>query len=127
MVVADVLLRAIDPEWRIFGMLDYVEFSMAWLVFLAIPVALFQGRAVTVDLIDHYDLKGWLIRIGAVLTVLTLLLLVSQIIRPALDVLEWGEETFDLGIPKFYYWLSIWVGLGFACLAAALEALFPRS
>ena len=119
-VVADVALRAVDPAWRIFGMLDYVEFSLDWLIFLAIPLALFQGDIVRVDLVDGLDRRGVFAALGAVLTLATLVLLATQIVRPALDILEWDERTLDLGLRKFHYWIAIWVGVGLSVVAAGI-------
>lgn len=119
-VVADVSLRAINPDWRITGMLDYVEFSLNWLVFLAIPLALLKKQIVTVDLVNAPNLVAFLKPAGLVLTVMILILLATQIVRPALDTLEWGETTLDLGILKFYYWIAVWVGIGLSCIAALL-------
>lgn len=131
-VVADVALRAIDPAWRIFGMLDLVELSLDCLIYLAIPAALFQGKAITVDLVDAGARREPFILAGAVLTLVALLMLGSQIVRPALEILHWEERTLDLGLPKFWYWLPIWAGTVLAivaatlALAAALRAMCRR-
>ncbi|MEJ6689938.1 MAG: TRAP transporter small permease subunit [Paracoccaceae bacterium] len=120
-VVADVAMRAIDPKWRIAGTLDYVEFSLDWMIYLSIAAAFFASQVIAVDIIDAWDTKGWFYKLGQALTLIALITLGSQIIRPALGVLEWGEVTFDLGILKFYYWIAIWVGVGFSVIAVALE------
>lgn len=120
-VCADVILRMIDPKWRITGTLDYVELSLDWMVYLAIAAALFAGQIISVDIIDHWDTRGRLKVIGLIATVCILCVLASQIVRPALSVLEWGEVTLDLGIPKFYYWLAIWFGVGLSVLAVLLR------
>ncbi|MEM9048378.1 MAG: TRAP transporter small permease subunit [Pseudomonadota bacterium] len=120
-VVADVVLRAIDPAWRIYGALDLVEFSLNWTLCLAIAAALFAGQAISVDLIDRFDRRLVLKRVGALLLLVILIVMAWQTIRPALNVREWGEETFDLGLPKFWYWIAIWTGLGLAILAVALN------
>ncbi len=122
-VVADVVLRAIDPNWRIFGMLDYVELSLDWMVFMAIPAALFSEKIITVDLIDTWDKHALFPVVGSVTTVIALGMLLSQVFRPGLDVLEFGEQTLDLGIPKFYYWLAIWSGIALALCAAVIRTI----
>lgn len=104
-------------------MLDYVELSLDWLVFLAIPAALFRGQIIVVDIIDGFNQTRFFKIIGAVVTLALLLLLLSQVIRPALDVLEWREQTFDLGILKFYYWIPIWIGISCSSVAAFLLIL----
>lgn len=123
--VADVVLRALDPNWRIFGMLDYVEFSLAWLIFLAIPIAILERRMIAVDVVDavagpavRRALRGF----AMLLTLAAFGLLASQVVAPALDMREWGETTLDLRLPKFWYWLAIWTGVGAAIVATLLTA-----
>lgn len=122
-VVLDVVVRAINPEWRIFGMLDYVEFSMDWLVFLAIPLSLFMGNLISVDIFDGHDRRGILKKFGAVATLVVLIIVGINIITPALDILEWEERTLDLGILKFHYWIAIWVGIAVSIIAAFYQLL----
>ncbi|MEM9197387.1 MAG: TRAP transporter small permease subunit [Pseudomonadota bacterium] len=120
-VVADVVLRAVNPAWRIYGALDLVEFSLNWTLCLSIAAALLAGQAISVDLIDRVDRRGLFQRLGALLLLAILAVMAWQSIRPALNVREWGEETFDLGLPKFWYWIAIWTGLGLAILGVALN------
>ena len=122
-VVLDVVLRAINPEWRIYGMLDYVEYSMDWLVFLAIPFSLFMGNLICVDIMDTFDQRGWLKIFGAVITLIVLVVVGTNIINPALEILEWEERTLDLGILKFYYWIAIWVGIALSIVAALVQLI----
>lgn len=125
MTVADVTLRAIDPAWRIFGMLDYVEFSLDWMIFLAIAVTMLTRAWVAVDLIDNLlagTARALLRLIGLAIALAATVLMGLQTITPGLEALEWGDRTLDLGLPKFWYWLAIWVGLGLAAIGALLVA-----
>lgn len=122
-VVADVVARAINPSWRITGTLDLVEFSLDWTICLAIACALFAGPALSVDLIDKLDTRGRLALLGTALLLVIMIVMGLQTVRPALNVLEWGEQTFDLGLPKFWYWLAIWAGLGLSVIAISLQIL----
>ena len=122
-VVFDVSVRAIDPTWRIVGMVDYVEFSLAWLIYLAIPMSILAGQVIVVDLIDQYVRPRPLVIAGLVLTGGLVALTGYQTITPALDALDWGDRTLDLGWPKFWYWIAIWVGLGLSALAALIAML----
>lgn len=124
-VMADVIVRAIDPGMRFYGMLDVVEFSLDWVIFLAIPAALFAVPPIVVDLIDRVAPGPFLTRLGQALTAGCLLLTGLATIRPALAMLEWQERTFDLNILKFWYWMPIWLGLGLGSVAA-LGKLFSR-
>lgn len=120
-VVVDVVARALNPAWRLFGTLDLVEFSLDWTICLSIAAALFARQVIAVDLVDRYDHKGVLRLAGGALLLTILVVMGWQTIRPALNVLEWGEQTFDLGLPKFWYWIAIWVGLGLSVLAMLLQ------
>lgn len=122
-VVFDVTVRAIDPTWRLVGMVDYVEFSLAWLIYLAIPMSILAGQVIVVDLIDQYIRPRPLVIAGLVLTGGLVALTGYQTITPALDALDWGDRTLDLGWPKFWYWIAIWVGLGLSAIAALVAML----
>ena len=122
-VVFDVTIRAIEPTWRVVGMVDYVEFSLAWLIYLAIPVSILTSQLIVVDLIDRYLPPAILTRLGLLLTLGLVALAGYNTITPAMDALDWGDRTLDLGWPKFWYWIAIWVGLGLSALAALLAVL----
>lgn len=122
-VVTDVIARALNPTWRIYGTLDYVELSLDWVIFLAIPAALFRGQIVVVDIVDGIFASQWMQFIGYAVTLAVLLFLVGQVIRPALAMLEWREKTIDLGLLKFLYWIPIWFGLGLSVLATAIRTV----
>ncbi len=122
-VVFDVTIRAIDPTWRIVGMVDYVEFSLAWLIYLAIPVSILTSQLIVVDLIDRFVPSSILMRVGLALTFGLVALAGYHTITPAMDALDWGDKTLDLGWPKFWYWIAIWVGLALSALAALLTLL----
>lgn len=122
-VVVDVVARALNPAWRLTGTLDLVEFSLNWTICLSIAAALFAGQVIAVDLVDRFDRRGLLKGLGGLLLLAILTMMAWQTIRPALNVLEWGEETFDLGLPKFWYWIAIWVGLGLSAVAVLLSLI----
>jgi TRAP-type C4-dicarboxylate transport system permease small subunit len=124
-VMADVIVRTIDPGMRFSGMLDMVEFSLDWVIFLAIPAALFAVPPIVVDLIDRVAPGPILTRLGQALTAGCLLVMGLAAIRPALAMLEWQERTFGLNILKFWYWMPIWLGLGLGCIAA-IAKIFSR-
>jgi len=123
--VADVVLRAVDENWRIFGMLDYVEFSLAWLVYLAIAVAVLERKMIVVDVVDTVmgpAARRALRAFAVLLTFAAFALLATRIVTPALEIREWGETTLDLEIPKFWYWIAIWTGIAAAIVAVLLTA-----
>lgn len=115
-VVTDVIARAIEPDWRLTGTLDMIELSLDGTLFLSIVVAILAGKVIAVDLVDAIDRRRVLSVIGSFAMLLILAIMAYQTIRHALSVREWGETTFDLGLPKFWYWMPIWIGLGL-CVA----------
>lgn len=120
-VVYDVIARSINPAWRLFGALDLVEFSLDWMICLSIAAAIFAGQIISVDLVDAMDRRGVLQWTGLAALLVILSVMGWQTIRPALNVLNWGEITFDLGLPKFWYWIAIWTGLGLSVIGLILQ------
>jgi len=120
-VVYDVIARSLHPAWRLFGALDLVELSLDWTICLSIAAAVFAGQIISVDLVDALDRRGVLVGVGLGALLAILSVMGWQTIRPALNVLSWGEITYDLGLPKFWYWIAIWVGLGLAVIGLALR------
>lgn len=123
--VADVALRTMEPNWRIFGMLDYVELSLGWMIFLSIAVTTFARAWVAVDLLEQAVprwLRLFMRAAGLLLLLAALVLTLWQTVQPALDALDWGDRTLDMGWPKFWYWLAIWCGLGAAAVGVVLVA-----
>ncbi len=127
--VVDVSVRAVNPLWRFSGMIEIVELALVSCFYFALP-AVFLARAhITVDVVNNIArpaTQRWLDWIGGVAGVLLLCGIGVQIVRPALDVLEFGETTMVLGIPKFAHWLVIWVGF-YLSLGAAVYALRRRA
>lgn len=121
--VLDIVLRTINPAWRIFGILDYVEYSLDWVIYLAIPAAIFANSLIVVDLVDEFISARLLKHIGLLLTLFVFLVLSYEVIRPGLATLEWQDRTLDLGLLKFWYWIPIWIGLALAAVATALKFL----
>lgn len=127
--VTDVVLRAINPAWRLRGVVDVVELSLVWMIFTALPIIILTDAQVRVDLVDRLlpRLRRPLIAIGAIATFAYLAGVGSQIITPALDAREFRDVTMDLRISKFYHWMAIWIGVAAALVASlvvALSALF---
>jgi TRAP-type C4-dicarboxylate transport system permease small subunit len=119
--VADVSLRsALDIP--IFGTFDLVELFLVASVFLAIPGTFLREEHVVVDVIDHVA-PAWLTAglrwTGTVLTLAFLMLMLSQMIEPALDKIEFGDVTLELSIPKYIHWIPILLGVLFSALAVA--------
>ena len=124
--VTDVVARALNPVWRIFGVFDMVEFSLAWMIYISIALAFLVRAQIVVDLLDtirSVPLAIALRVLAAALSLTAVVLTGFQTITPALDALDWGEKTLDLGIQKFWYWTAIWFGLAASVVTILLA--FP--
>lgn len=76
------MLRAINPEWRIFGIVELVQLG--------------------------FDA-----------------LLLWQSLIPGLDSLRYEDETQDLALPIFLYWLPIFIGLTGTLIGAIWSVFRP--
>ena len=123
LTIADVALRTIDAQWRIYGVVEMVQLTFDCLVFLALPAVFLLARNITVNVFDDL-LPSRALRVlvtGAALTTMIYLVIVGwQIIVTALEALEFDDQTQDLEIPLFVYWLPIWIGIGGALVAEAV-------
>lgn len=119
--VADVSLRSFF-DIPIFGTFDLVELFLVASVFLAIPGTFLREEHVVVDVVDHVAprrLTAALRWIGTVLTLGFLVLILTQMIQPALDKVEFGDVTLELSIPKYIHWIPILLGVFFSAIAVA--------
>lgn len=128
--VSDVLLRAINPMWRMYGVVELVQLLFDWMIFLGIPAVFLLGTNLTVNLFD--DRLGartmlFLKRTAGLVSALFLLMLIKEALVPALDTLRYGDETQDLRLPLIVYWLPILVGLSVALLASLRDLILPKS
>lgn len=117
--IADVALRSLSPQWRIFGVVELVQFTFGCLVFLALPAVFIRRTNIVVNLFDDV-LPRWALRIAltvAALASLTYMALLGwQAVVTGLDSVRFDDETQDLRIPLVIYWLPIWIGIAGALL-----------
>jgi TRAP-type C4-dicarboxylate transport system permease small subunit len=121
--VADVVGRhAFNAP--IAGVVDMVEFTFIWCVFIGIGVAFASGAHISVDIIDSFLSK----RAGRVLTVVNSLLaaaVVALLARLAVteffDKLDWGDSTIDLNIPLTWHWAAIAIGYAVSLLVIVMR------
>lgn len=126
--VADIALRAIDPMWRIFGVVELVQLFFDWMIFLGVPAVFLLATNLTVNLFDdRLGARGLRLarRVAGLVSVLFLLVLINEALIPAMDSMHYGDETQDLRIPLAVYWLPILLGLGIAFVAALRDLLLP--
>ncbi len=128
LTVADVVLRTINPAWRIYGIVEMVQLGFDLVVFLAVPAVFLLSSNLVMTMFDGRlgpRRLRQLRRATAVVTAGFMVVLLWQTVIPGLDSLRYRDETQDLGWPIFAYWLPIWVGLGGALIGALWSVLQP--
>lgn len=126
--VSDFLLRSINPSWRIFGVVEMVQFAFGGLIFLAMPAVFFAGGNIVVNVFDE-RMPSWLLRgliaFGSLASLCFLALMGSRAWVLAADTLVFKDETQDLAIPVFYYWLPILIGFAVSFVAQCIVLFKP--
>jgi TRAP-type C4-dicarboxylate transport system permease small subunit len=119
--VSDVALRWTVAK-PIRGVIEIVELLLACAFFFAVPATFLRDEHVVVDVIDGWWPRAtrWLKRVANVLAVVVLVAMGWQGWLVARDMLEFGDVTSDLSIPKIYYWMPVLVGIGAGAVAAAV-------
>lgn len=129
LTIADVVLRTIDPQWRIYGVVEMVQLTFDSLVFLALPAVFLLAGNITVNVFDDL-LPARALRIlvtGSALATMAYLVIVGwQVVVTALEALEFDDQTQDLEISLFIYWLPIWIGIGGALIGEAVAMVTGR-
>jgi TRAP-type C4-dicarboxylate transport system permease small subunit len=119
LTVADVALRSISNEWRIYGVVEVVVLMFAWSVFLALPPVFLLRQNIVVNVLDSIVKQrvSWFIAFAGIITVIYLGFLGSQAVTTASEALRFSDQTMYLEIPIFAYMLPIIIGIGGAFLA----------
>ena len=121
LTVADVVLRHVF-SYPIRGMLELVELGLACTVFLALPAVFLRDENLVVDVIDHLAPPG-VVRLldlaGAAVSLGVLVVMAWEMLPLARAMVEFGDVTSDLSIPKLYYWIPVLLGV----IASALATL----
>ena len=124
LTVADVTLRAVFNR-PIRGVYDLVELLLAAMFFTALPCVFLRGENIVVNSIDDMAPR-WvpvLKRMAEVFAVAILAVLVWQGFLEARDSYEFQDVTADLGLPRYWHWLAVLVGLVGGALAALAMAI----
>lgn len=118
--VVDVFLRSAF-DIPVFGTFDIVELTLVTMIFLALPETFRQEDHIVVDVVDHiagrrvvYGLRV----LGAVVAIIFLALMLRYGVSPAYDTYRFGEQTLDLGIPRYIHWIPILFGTAVAIVVA---------
>ena len=119
LTVADVVLRAFF-NYPIRGVYELVELMLAGTFFIALPCVFLRDDNILVNTIDEIwpRIVPVLKRIALILSVLTFAVLVWQGWSAARDSYDFHDVTADLGIPTFWHWTIVLIGMSLAALAA---------
>lgn len=109
------------------GIVDLVEITLVYLVFLGIPLAFVAGEHIIVDVLEEVAppwLVAWLDWLALWVSALLLLLLCYAMWVPFQDTWVFGDRTMDLRIPLVWHWLAIWIGMVLSTLVLLGRALW---
>ena len=124
LTVADVTLRA-TINLPIRGVYDLIELLLAAMFFIALPCVFLRDENIVVNSIDDIAPRAvpWLKRIAEMLAVVILGVLAWQGFLEARDSYEFHDVTADLGLPRYWHWTAVLIGLVGGALAALAMAL----
>lgn len=126
-IVADVVLRSIG-SLPVRGQYELVELALACTIFLALPAVFLRDAHLVVDVADHFvgaRVRRALDILGAVASLVALAVMLWQMVPQAIYMMNFGDMTFDLQIPKTWYAAPALIGIVFSALAA-LVLVFRR-
>lgn len=124
LTVADVVLRA-TSNFPIRGVYDLVELLLAGTFFFALPCVFLRDDNIVVNSIDDLAPR-WvptLKRAALVLAVVVLAVMAWQGWIAARDSYAFHDVTADLGLPRFWHWSALLIGVIGSGLAALTMAL----
>jgi TRAP-type C4-dicarboxylate transport system permease small subunit len=116
LTVADVVLRSVFA-YPIRGMLELIELGLACTIFIALPAVFLRDEHLVVDVLKK---SRFFDRAGAVVSLVVLAFMGWMMLPNARNMMEFGDVTSDLSIPRLWYWVPVLFGV----LASALAVLF---
>lgn len=119
LTVADVILRGVFNH-SLRGVYELVELMLAGTFFIALPCVFLRDDNILVNTIDEIfpRIVPVLKRAALVLAVAVFVVLVWQGWFAAVDSYEFHDVTADLGLPQFWHWSIVLIGMSLATLAA---------
>src|SRR5581483_4931917 len=122
LTVADVALRSLFKT-PIHGTFELIELGLACAVFLAMPAVFLRDENLIVDAID-YMVGRRVVRVldlaAACLSALLLVVTLCEMVPLARDMVQLGDVTADLSIPKIYYWIPVLLGIAGSAVATVV-------
>jgi TRAP-type C4-dicarboxylate transport system permease small subunit len=127
LTVADVALRAI-VNTPIRGVYELVELLLAASFFVALPAVFLRDDHIVVNLFDDAlpRLVPVLKRVTAALAAVILAVVAWQGFLAAADSFAFNDVTADLGLPRYWHWSALLIGI-VASAIAALAMAWSRS
>lgn len=122
LTVADLFLRAFF-SYPIQGMLELIELGLACTIFLALPAVFLRDEHLVVDVVDHLARPAavrLLDLVGAITSLVVLVVMAWQMLPLARTMHEFGDVTSDLSIPKLWYWIPVLLGVIASALATVV-------
>ena len=112
LTVADVVLRAVF-SYPLRGVYELIELLLAGTFFFALPCVFLRDDNILVNTIDEYRAAH---RAAAearalLLSVAVFAVLVWQGWFAARDSFEFHDVTADLGLPRFWHWTIVLIGM----------------
>jgi TRAP-type transport system small permease protein len=123
LTVADVTLRAAFNT-PIRGVYELVELLLAGTFFVALPAVFLRDDHIVVNLFDEAlpRLVPLLKRAAAALAAGILAIIAWQGLLAAADSFAFNDVTADLGLPRYWHWAALLVGIVASAIAALIMA-----
>ena len=121
---ADVLLRRLANQ-PITGATEWAELALGIAFFMAVPGVYARGANITVDMIDQWR-PQWSVglkRLAALLSAAMLLFFAWNMVTPLIDIIEFGDTSADLQLPKVWFMAPAWVGIALALITSVAVLL----
>lgn len=112
LTVADVLLRTFF-SYPIRGMLELIELGLACTIYIALPAVFLRGGHLVVDVVRGSRLLD---TAAAVVTLVVLAVMGWFMLPIARSMIEFGDVTSDLSLPRLWYWIPVLFGVGASVL-----------
>jgi TRAP-type C4-dicarboxylate transport system permease small subunit len=112
LTIADIVMKNLFHR-PFSGTFELVEFLMVIAVFFGMPEVFRLQSNICVDLIDYLvkvSAQAVIRVFGALASLLFLLILAWAMLGPAWDTVAYRQNTQEIGIPLFAYWLPILLG-----------------
>lgn len=124
LTVADVTLRAFF-NLPIRGVYELIELLLTGTFFLAMPAVFLRDENILVNAIDNVAPRwvGFLKRVAELLALVILTVMAWRGIIAAWDTYEFHDITADLGLPRWWHWVLLLIGVIGSAIAALVMAV----